>query len=757
MSLINAEKSPCMEELVATNRLLTDLTHAGSWVINFAPDGSVASVRWSDSFRRLLGYTDQRDFPDELGSFMRGVHPEDRDAFIGSIRADILDENITRTTEHVCRFYKKDGSVRWFRGKGFLSRDSEGRPLQFRGVTIDITQMKERDALYLELQNEAASLNTIHEMLGSGKWTMDFDESGVMVRVNWSDEFRRMIGYQGVEDFPDVLESWSDLLYPDDKERVLKEYNETISDYTGQRIYDVEYRLLTKNRGYRWYRAIGKPTRRADGSPITYVGVFIDITERKESAQALSVARKMADVDSLTGVKNKNAFTQWEKKIDAEIVKGEQEPFAAIVCDVNDLKKVNDLCGHKEGDICIVNASRKICRIFAHSPVFRIGGDEFAVILSGEDYQDREKLMEQINVVPSDHSKIKMGETISAGMAEYKKKQHRSLLSVLEEADKAMYERKQYLKENVFPKENMIDSDPAYEYIPIHTRKQILIVDDIEPNRERIGDLLADDYDVLYASDRVEALDMLRSQRDEIDLVLLDLKTTNKNRREIIAEMQLDEDLMSIPVVVLLADQHAELDCLKIGAMDFILKPFSDIDIVKARLSKCIELSEDRDLIRYTECDKMTGLLNKDYFFRYVNRLDHLYKDEVLDAVVCDVNLFHSINKQYGRQFCDQVLKSIGNSIKKLARKTGGIGCRKEGDTFLLYCLHQDDYEDLLRGFVSEISTDQRIADRISLRFGVFADARQEPNIEERFARAEIAAERTKDDVHIRNFSICVS
>jgi diguanylate cyclase (GGDEF)-like protein len=182
--------------------------------------------------------------------------------------------------------------------------------------------------------------------------------------------------------------------------------------------------------------------------------------------------------------------------------------------------------------------------------------------------------------------------------------------------------------------------------------------------------------------------------------------------------------------------------------MDFILKPFSDIDIVKARLSKCIELSEDRDLIRYTECDKMTGLLNKDYFFRYVNRLDHLYKDDVLDAVVCDVNLFHSINKQYGRQFCDQVLKSIGNSIKKLARKTGGIGCRKEGDTFLLYCLHQDDYEDLLRGFVSEISTDQRIADRISLRFGVFADARQEPNIEERFARAEIAAERTKDDVH---------
>ena len=163
-------------------------------------------------------------------------------------------------------------------------------------MTIDITQAKEHDALYLALQNEAASLNTIHEMLGSGKWTMDFDEAGAMIRVNWSDEFRRMLGYRGTEDFPDVLESWSDLLHPDDRERVLKEYNETISDYTGQKTYDIEYRLLTKNRGYRWYRAVGKPTRRPDGSPITYVGVFLDVTEQKEMLQQLAQQRESLSI-----------------------------------------------------------------------------------------------------------------------------------------------------------------------------------------------------------------------------------------------------------------------------------------------------------------------------------------------------------------------------------------------------------------------------------------------------------------------------
>jgi diguanylate cyclase (GGDEF)-like protein len=203
---------------------------------------------------------------------------------------------------------------------------------------------------------------------------------------------------------------------------------------------------------------------------------------------------------------------------------------------------------------------------------------------------------------------------------------------------------------------------------------------------------------------------------------------------------------MSVPVLVLTSDQEAELDCLKIGAMDFISKPLPDIDIVKARISKCIELSEDRDLIQYTERDKLTGLLNKDYFFRYVDRLDHLYKDQVLDAVVFDVNRFHSLNKQYGRQLCDRLLGSIGNGIRRLARKTGGIGCRKEGDTFLLYCLHQDDYEGLLREFVSEISADNEIADMVNLRVGVYVDAQREPEIEERFARAIIAADRVKDN-----------
>ena len=265
-------------------------------------------------------------------------------------------------------------------------------------------------------------------------------------------------------------------------------------------------------------------------------------------------------------------------------------------------------------------------------------------------------------------------------------------------------------------------------------------------NREILGDLLEEDYDIFYAADGVETLQVLHDHAGEIDLVLLDLIMPNMSGREVIAEMQLDEELVSVPVIILTTDQKAELDCLRIGAMDFIPKPYPDIEIVKARINKCIELSEDRDLIRHTERDKLTGLLNKDYFFRYVYRLDHIYKDTTLDAVVCDVNRFYAINQQYGRKFGDRVLSAIGVAMRKLARLTGGIGCRQGSDTFLLYCPHQEDYASLLRQFNADVIAEEETADKVSLRFGVFANAKREPDAEERFARASAAAERIKDD-----------
>lgn len=241
---------------------------------------------------QIFGCENAEDFREFTGNKFKGmVHPEDYENVVSSIERQIEDSDSDNLDYVEYRIIQKDGSVRWVEDYGHCTSMPEYGEVYYVFLG-DITEehlvrerynriAKQKMMALEELERETASLRTIHEMLGSGKWTMDFDENGNMMRVSWSDQFRKMLGYKGLEDFPDELESWSDLLHPDDKDRVLKEFWATLEDTSGQRVYDVEYQLMTLNRGYRWYRATGKPTRRDDGTPITYIGIFVDITEKK--------------------------------------------------------------------------------------------------------------------------------------------------------------------------------------------------------------------------------------------------------------------------------------------------------------------------------------------------------------------------------------------------------------------------------------------------------------------------------------------
>ena len=463
-----------------------------------------------------------------------------------------------------------------------------------------------------------------------------------------------------------------------------------------------------------------------------------------QQREQLQSAMEMAYRDPLTGVKSKHAYNEAEKRMDDGIKTGAISEFSVVVFDLNDLKQINDSRGHDIGDEYIKSACKLICTSFKHSPVFRIGGDEFVAILEGDDYSNQDELLEHFEkqvLVNLEHSKP----VVSFGCARFNSQQHKSFRAVFEQADAAMYREKTLLKSLGAKERSEAAGAPenvrAFDDISaLNVRKHILIADDMETNREILGDLLEEDYDIVYAADGVEALDILRSRKDDIALVILDLYMPNMTGREVMSHMQVDEELMTIPVIVLTVDQNAELDCLKLGAMDFISKPYPDIEIVKARISKCIELSENRDLIRRTQRDKLTGLYDINYFLRYVNRYDQHYKGVAFDAVVFDVDQFYALNEEYGRQFGDLVLRSIGISIKKLARKTGGIGCRNEGAAFLLYCPHQSDYTQLLRRFTEDLFVEKETASKVTVKFGVYANAQQEPDIDERFVLAKAAA-----------------
>ena len=166
----------------------------------------------------------------------------------------------------------------------------------------------------------------------------------------------------------------------------------------------------------------------------------------KKATEERDQARTVAYTDSLTGVKSKHAFTVEEDSLEAKIAEGNAGEFAVIVCDVNGLKMINDTKGHKAGDEYIKTACKMLCEYFKHSPVFRIGGDEFVVLLEGHDYQARNEIFADINkVIESNIGSDRV--VASLGIAEYNPEKDKFFREVFKRADEFMYKRKMQLKE----------------------------------------------------------------------------------------------------------------------------------------------------------------------------------------------------------------------------------------------------------------------------------------------------------------------
>ena len=165
----------------------------------------------------------------------------------------------------------------------------------------------------------------------------------------------------------------------------------------------------------------------------------------QKSERELGEVKRIAYEDALTGAKSKYAYTAEEAVIDEAIAQGSAMRLAVIVCDVNGLKYVNDTQGHAAGDEYIRASYRLICEHYVHSPVFRIGGDEFVVLVRDEDYERREELFGKLN--RRVEKNIEAGEAVvAAGMAELEPEDEQ-LYVAFHRADQRMYVRKTQLKE----------------------------------------------------------------------------------------------------------------------------------------------------------------------------------------------------------------------------------------------------------------------------------------------------------------------
>ncbi len=172
-----------------------------------------------------------------------------------------------------------------------------------------------------------------------------------------------------------------------------------------------------------------------------------EFQEKEEKERALQSAERMARRDELTGIKNKNALTEYKQTIEEKIKSGAKDfKFGIVMCDLNDLKLINDTHGHSFGDEALQRTSHMICEFFKHSPVFRIGGDEFIVILNECDYKNRDKLLKQLRDESLLNKKSRTGPIVASGLAVYDPETDKDFCSVFSRADQDMYLNKNELK-----------------------------------------------------------------------------------------------------------------------------------------------------------------------------------------------------------------------------------------------------------------------------------------------------------------------
>ncbi len=183
------------------------------------------------------------------------------------------------------------------------------------------------------------------------------------------------------------------------------------------------------------------------------------MTSLVNTAKELGVARehanamhKLANRDALTGVRNKNAYDSEIRRLEWDISDpNKQTEFGIAMIDLNFLKRINDTFGHEQGNIAIKKLCAIVCDVFAHSPVFRIGGDEFVVILENHDYDKFSVLKEEFNArlkALEANPDLSPWEKVSAsiGIALYNPNLDSSVENVFRRADKAMYIRKKEMK-----------------------------------------------------------------------------------------------------------------------------------------------------------------------------------------------------------------------------------------------------------------------------------------------------------------------
>lgn len=376
------------------------------------------------------------------------AHPDDRDFAVSLYYKETMLQNLEGKKSYSYKYrIMVGGEARYFRFTVMKAADGKHFVLCEKDINDEITA----ETMNRENQKKTITFSRLAESLASNYDVIYYvnvaDSSYVAYQTN--DIYGGLETKQSGDDFFEESQgNIPKIVHRSDRDMVagflIKDH--LISETDKHNFISIDYRLMVNGKS-RYTRMHVRRT--GDGTHLLLGIEDIDSEVRREKQviKALNTEKKLARRDELTGVKNKTAYLELEKSVQSNMDNGmDYLPYAIIVCDANDLKKVNDTEGHVAGDEYIKASAKLLSDTFTSSPIFRVGGDEFAVFVRGNDYPIRYSLVDKLKSIARDNQKNNIRPVLAVGIADYEPQTDSFVSEVFDRADKDMYEEKQRLK-----------------------------------------------------------------------------------------------------------------------------------------------------------------------------------------------------------------------------------------------------------------------------------------------------------------------